>query len=262
MADSESRPRVSVVLPVHNERTSLPALYHRLLAALEPEAPYELLFVDDGSTDGSTDWLRELAHRDVAVTVVVLTRRWGQLAATMCGLARARGRELITMDADLTHPPEAVPVLLEALRAGHDVVVAARERSGRPSLRARLSRALLGRIFGVRVPRDLSTFRAFTEEFVRRLPQAGERVVLLGAEICRLGGTIGYVPVAVTQRQHGRSKYSGGRKFLVALAAAARYGAPPWRVLLRPLAGWLGRAAGSSFEVREVISVAGGHAGG
>jgi glycosyltransferase involved in cell wall biosynthesis len=261
MADSESPPRVSVVIPVHNERTALPTLYQRLLAALEPEAPYELLFVDDGSTDGSPDWLRDLAGRDRAVTVVVLTRRWGQLAATMCGLARARGRELVTMDADLAHPPEAVPLLLGALRAGHDVVVGVREGGGRPSFRSRVGRALLRWVFGVRVPRDLSTFRAFTAEFVRRLPKAGKDVVLLGAEICRLGARTGYVPVTVSRREGGRSKYSGGRKFLVALAAAATYGALPWRLLLRPLGGWLRRAAGSSFEVREVISTAGGHTG-
>ena len=262
MADNEGPPRVSVVIPVHNERTVLPTLYQRLVAALETEAAYELLFVDDGSADGSTDWLRDLARRDRAVTVVVLTRRWGQLAATLCGLARARGRELVTLDADLAHPPEAVLLLLGALRAGHDVVVGVRERSGRSFPRARASQALLRWVFGVRVPKDLSTFRAFTAEFARRLPKAGEGVVLLGAEICRLGADIGYVPVAVAQRQHGRSKYAPGRKFLVALAAAATYGALPWRVLLSPLAEWLGRAAGSSFEVREVISTAGGHTGG
>jgi glycosyltransferase involved in cell wall biosynthesis len=261
MTDSESPPRVSIVMPVHNERPALPTLYNRLVTALAPERPYELLFVDDGSTDGSTDWLRDLARHDRAVTVVVLTRRWGQLAATLCGLARARGRELITLDADLAHPPEAVPVLLEALRRGHDVVVGVRARSGQPSFRSTLSRALLRWVFGVRVPRDLSTFRAFTAEFVRRLPKAGDGVVLLGAEICELGPDISYVPVTVGRREGGRSKYGGGRKLLVALAAAAAYGALPWRVLLRPLAGWLGKTAGSFYAVSEGISVAGEHTG-
>jgi glycosyltransferase involved in cell wall biosynthesis len=261
MADSAGPPRVSIVIPVHNERPALPTLYQRLAAALGTEGPYELLFVDDGSADGSTDWLRDLARRDHAVTVVVLTRRWGQLAATLCGLARASGRELVTLDADLAHPPEAVPALLRALRVGHDVVVGVREGGGRSSLWSTLSRALLRWVFGVRVPEDLSTFRAFTAEFVRRLPKAGEGVVLLGAEIRRLGARIGYVPVAVGRREGGRSKYGGGRKFLVALAAVATYGALPWRVLLRPLARWLGRAAGSSYAVSEVISAAGGHTG-
>jgi glycosyltransferase involved in cell wall biosynthesis len=262
MADNESRPRVSVVLPVHNERAALPALYRRLVRALVPEAPYELLFVDDASTDGSTDRLRELAGSDPAVTVVVLTRRCGQLAATLCGLGRARGRAVVTLDADLTHPPEAVPLLLGALRAGYDVVVGVRRGAGRPSLAARLGRGLLGRVFGVRVPKDLSTFRAFAGEFVRRLTEAGEGVVLLGAETCRLAGGIGYVPVTIGRRRHGRSKYGAGRKFLIWLAAVATYGAPPWRMLLRPLAEGLRRRAGSRFEVREVISVARERTGG
>ena len=250
-----SRLRVSVVIPVHDERETLAELHQRLTDALRGEGwTYELLFVDDGSTDGSTHVLRALARNDPAASVVLLARWFGQLSATLCGLARARGECVVTIDADLQHPPEAVPELVTALAEGHDVVVAVREGAGGPGVLSRAGRWLLRWVFGVRVPMDLSTFRAFTGEAACRLGGRGSEVVLLGAEVCRMGARIAYLPTQVGTRERGASKYTERRKFGIWFRAVAAYGSLPWRVLLFPLAGRLRRGAGVKYEVTETVS--------
>ena len=257
MVHGEGGLAVSVVVPVHNERESLARLHERLTDTLRREGrAYELLFVDDGSTDGSTEVLRELAHGDPAVRVVVLARRFGQLAATLCGLARARGESVVTMDADLQHPPEAAPRLVAALAGGYDVVVALREGVGRPGIVPRAGRWLLRWLFGVKVPKDLSTFRAFSGSVARRLAACGAEAVLLGAEVCRVGVRIGYVPAQVGRRERGKGKYTQPLKFAIWLRAVAAYGWLPWRALLFPLTWCLPRAPGPGYEVRETVSVA------
>ncbi len=256
---SDGGPELSVVIPVHDERETLRELHGRLTDAVGGGGlSYELLFVDDGSSDGSTDLLRELVREDPCVRVYVLARRSGQLAATLCGLARAGGKRVVTIDADLAHPPEAVPRLLAALRQGHDVAVAVRQGEGAPGPASRLGRGFLRWVFGVRVPRDLSTFRAFRGEVARELAERAGRAVLLGAEVCRLGARIGYVPVAVGPRARGRSKHTLAGKVRVWLAAAATYGVLPWRLLLFPLAK---RGGGPPYEVREILSQEEGRAG-
>ena len=263
MVGAETPPGVSVVVPVHNERENLPELYRRLTDTLRSEQlTYQLLFVDDGSTDDSTQVLRDLARRDPAVGVVVLAGRFGQLAATLCGLARARGQAVVTMDADLQHPPEAVPRLLAALAGGYDAVFALREGPGRPRPLSRLGRWLLRWVFGVRVPRDLSTLRAFEGDLARELAERGPEVVLLGVEAMRSGARIGYLPMGVAPRERGVSKYTGGVRFVVWLAAVAAYGAWPWRALLGPVAGRLRRALSPDYQVKEVLAVRGGGGGG
>ena len=249
-----SRRTVTVVIPVHNEREALEELHERLAEVLCHEGrPYEILFVDDGSTDGSTDVLRSLARSDPVVSVVILRRRFGQLAATLCGLARARGETVVTMDADLQHPPEAIPRLVAALAEGHDVVVAVRQGAGRPGVLSRTGRWLLRWVFGVRVPKDLSTFRAFRGEFVRRLAERGPQVVLLGAEVCRAGARLGYVPTQVGTRERGATKYASGRRLAIWLRAVAAYGWLPWRVLLLPLAWCCRRPLAGVYEVKETV---------
>src|SRR5437762_6658290 len=114
---------ISVVLPVLNERDNLPLLHDRLTEALRPLGrDYEVIYVDDGSTDGSWDVLKKLAEGDEKVRLVRLRRNFGQTPALAAGFAHARHGVLITLDADLQNDPDDIPRLVERLAQGYDVV--------------------------------------------------------------------------------------------------------------------------------------------
>jgi len=119
-----ARPELSIVIPVFNEARSLGVLHERLVRTLEKVGrPYEIIFVDDGSRDDSADVLRVLRARDTALRMIRFTRNYGQHAALLAGMERARGEIVVTLDADLQNPPEEIPRLLAALDDGADVVV-------------------------------------------------------------------------------------------------------------------------------------------
>ena len=117
-------PLLSIIIPVYNEEAVLPTLFERLYVALDAlQCSYEVLFCNDGSRDGSVDLLRAQFHRRPQETRVILLQvNFGQHAAILAGFARARGRYIITLDADLQNPPEEVGKLLKELQAGHDYV--------------------------------------------------------------------------------------------------------------------------------------------
>jgi dolichol-phosphate mannosyltransferase len=120
---ASARPVLSIVFPVHNEAESLEELYTQVSEAIAGIGyPYELLFVDDGSHDASLDIVKGLAARDRRVRYVSLSRNFGHQAALMTGMAHARGEAVVTMDADLQHPPSLVPDMVRLWRDGFDVV--------------------------------------------------------------------------------------------------------------------------------------------
>src|SRR5687767_2367421 len=118
---------ISIVLPVYNEQENVRLVYECLTAEMERLGdPYELVFVDDGSADGSLKVLRELCHVDSRVRAISLSRNFGHQIAISAGLEHASGQAVIVMDADLQHPPELVPELIKQWKAGFDVVCTVR----------------------------------------------------------------------------------------------------------------------------------------
>src|SRR5436189_3264720 len=116
-------PHLSIVIPLFNERATLEELHERLTAVLGAVGlPYEIVFVDDGSVDGTYRELRGIAAVDPGVRLVKLTRNYGQTAALAAGFDQARGEIIVAMDGDLQHAPEDLPVLLDKLDEGYDVV--------------------------------------------------------------------------------------------------------------------------------------------
>src|SRR5262249_36404517 len=119
---------VSIVIPVYNESANLDALWRRLTAVIgSGDRDYEVVFVDDGSSDDSLAILRRIADSDRRVRVVELARNFGQHSAILAGFRECRGDVVVTLDADLQNPPEEIPRLLEAIDAGNDVVGGWRE---------------------------------------------------------------------------------------------------------------------------------------
>src|SRR5438093_10398 len=150
-ADALPQPAVSVVIPVFNESASIPRLHARLHQVLQQLGrSFEIVYVDDGSTDRSLEELLLVQGWDPAVKVVTLARNAGQHAAVLAGFAHARGAVVVTLDADLQNPPEEIPRLLAEIDAGHDAVGTRREGRHDPFLRRAIS-AVVSRLASLAV---------------------------------------------------------------------------------------------------------------
>ncbi len=179
--ESEARGiTLSVVIPVYNERPVLPMLYERLRAVLDPlHIRYELVLVDDGSRDGSGDYLVGLATEVPFIKAIRLSRNFGKEAALTAGLAQTAGAAVIILDADLQDPPELIPQMLQAWRDGADVVcMRRRSRAGETWFKrtsAHVFYRLLNSISDVDIPEDTGDFRLISRQAVEALDQLGER---------------------------------------------------------------------------------------
>jgi dolichol-phosphate mannosyltransferase len=170
----------SVVAPIFNEVDSLPELYRRIRKVMgASHEPWELVLVDDGSTDGSTDAIRRLAKQDRHVRPVIFARNFGHQIAITAGWDYARGDAVVIIDADLQDPPEAIPELARKWREGFDVVYAIRsEREGESWLKKLTAAAfyrIIYRITDVRIPVDTGDFRLMDRRVVDVLKQMRER---------------------------------------------------------------------------------------
>ncbi len=155
-------PAISIIIPVFNEHDNLSVLYQRLTHVMESTEPdYEILFVDDGSRDGSLNLLKELAVKDRRIVIIELARNFGHQVAISAGIDHARGRGVIIMDADLQDPPEVLPRFIDKWREGHDVVYAIRTNRKEPWLKRSAYNffyRLLQRIADIEIPLDAGDF--------------------------------------------------------------------------------------------------------
>jgi len=173
-------PTVSIIAPIFNEFESLPELYRRIHETMQQTGDsWELILVDDGSSDGSTDRIRELAKADDRVRPVIFARNFGHQIAVTAGLDYSRGQAVIIIDADLQDPPELIPELIAKWREGYEVVFAVRtEREGENWFKlftAKLFYRLIYRITDVDIPLDTGDFRLLDRKVVNVLKQMCER---------------------------------------------------------------------------------------
>lgn len=203
---------LSVVIPVYNERPVLPILYERLRRVLDPlQIAYELVMVDDGSRDGSGQYLVDLATTASSVKAVRLSRNFGKEAALTAGLAQAEGEAVIVLDADLQDPPELIPAMLEAWRAGVEVVsMRRRSRAGETAfkkLSAHLFYRLLNRISDVDIPADTGDFRLMSRQAVDAINQLPERNRYMKGLFAWVGLPTHFIEYDRAPRAAGASKW-------------------------------------------------------
>src|SRR5512136_1911776 len=174
------KPQFSIVAPVYNESGNVAELYRRVKATMdEVGESWELILVDDGSTDGSTDRIRELAEQDQHIRPVIFARNFGHQLAVTAGLDYSRGNAVVMIDSDLQDPPEVIPDLIAKWREGYEVVYAIRtEREGETWFKlftASLFYRVIYRITDVDIPRDTGDFRLLDRKVVNVLNQMRER---------------------------------------------------------------------------------------
>jgi glycosyltransferase involved in cell wall biosynthesis len=202
----------SVVVPVFNEEGNVEALASRVIAAMEKVgAPFELLFVDDGSRDRTPQLLSRLGAGEPRIRVVRFTRNYGQEAAVEALYLNARGRWLIQMDGDLQHPPEEIPALIAKQQEGYDVVYAVREGRRDAFLRVVASQTMqwsMRSLMEIELPEDVSTFRLMSAPIARLVAALPERRKFFSALLVWSGARIGTVRVRHEARHAGATHYN------------------------------------------------------
>ncbi len=204
--------RYSIVVPVYNEVENLPELYRRVREVMEGLGePWELILVDDGSSDGSTDQIRRLAQEDPHIRPVIFARNFGHQIAVTAGLDYARGQAVVIMDADLQDPPEFIPHLIERWREGYEVVYAVRaEREGETwfkKISAALFYRLIYRIADVKIPLDTGDFRLLDRRVVDVICQMREHHRFLRG----MAAWVGFRQIGV--EYHRAPRFAGETKY-------------------------------------------------
>ncbi|MEE9164995.1 MAG: glycosyltransferase family 2 protein, partial [Nitrospinota bacterium] len=154
---------ISVVIPIYNEAENIRELYDRLTASITPISPrYELIFIDDGSTDNSLNMLKDLRSKDNNIRILKFTRNFGQQSAVLAGFKRCKGKTIVQLDADLQNPPEEIPKLIRKLNEGYDIVSGIRKNRQdffpRKICSSFLS-FLTSKLIGKKIRLDISSFR-------------------------------------------------------------------------------------------------------
>jgi dolichol-phosphate mannosyltransferase len=204
-------PEISLVIPVYNEEENLPVLHGEIRQALEPMGrPYEVIYVDDGSTDGSPAILLGLSRQDPCVRVLRQRRNSGQSAALDAGFRFARGEIVVTLDADLQNDPADIPRLLERI-GEYDVVSGVRTRRQDSWVRkvsSRIANRIRNRVTHESVTDVGCTLRAARAEYLRRLPVFNGMHRFLPTLLRMEGARVTEVPVNHRPRLHGTPKYN------------------------------------------------------
>ncbi|MBX2803418.1 MAG: glycosyltransferase family 2 protein [Myxococcales bacterium] len=205
-------PELSVIVPLHNERPVLPQFLAELTPVLQGlDLPYEVLLVDDGSSDGTADAADALAHDDPHLCVIRLTRNFGKEAAMAAGLSAAAGRAAILMDGDLQHPVSVVPQLVAAWRDGAEVVNAVKEARGREGVAYRLSAWAFNRLMGAALRHDFdreSDFKLLDRSVIDVIASLPERTRFFRGLVAWVGFRTAQVPFAVAPRAGGHTSWS------------------------------------------------------
>jgi glycosyltransferase involved in cell wall biosynthesis len=211
---------LSIVIPIHNEEPAILPLYDRLTAVLEDlKRPYEILFIDDASTDLSFDLLSNLVETDPHLKVIRLRRNFGQTAALAAGFDESQGDVIVSMDGDLQHDPEDIPRLLEKIDEGYDIASGWRknrvDNAVTRKIPSRIANWMMKRASGVDLRDFGTTFKAYRSEVLKDINLYGELHRFIPALASFYGARVAEVPIRNIERPNGASHYGLSRTLRV-----------------------------------------------
>ena len=214
---------LSIVVPMYEEEGNAALLHEQISAVLDDlkglEA--EIIYINDGSADRTLEELKKAAQQDSRVTVLDLRRNYGQTAAMSAGFDRASGKIIVAMDGDLQNDPSDIPILLEELEKGFDVVSGWRkDRKDNSLMRtfpSRIANWLIGQVTGVKLHDYGCSLKAYRGEILKDVKLYGEMHRFIPALAAWVGGRVTELPVKHHARQHGKAKYGINRTFRVIL---------------------------------------------
>jgi glycosyltransferase involved in cell wall biosynthesis len=216
------RPKLSVVVPFYNEEESIGRMYAAIVAALAPlDLSFEMVFVDDGSKDGTARIATELARQDPRVRFVKFRRNYGQTPAMAAGIEHAKGEIIVTMDGDLQNDPGDIPLFLSKMDEGFDIVVGWRhnrqDKLVSRKIPSRIANRLIAKVTGVPIRDNGCSLKAYRGDLIKEIPLYSEMHRFIPAMASIAGPRIAEIKVRHHARQFGKSKYGLSRIYKVLL---------------------------------------------
>ncbi len=213
---------LSVIVPLYNEEDSVGPMYEAIVEAVAPlKLDYEILFVDDGSVDGTFARARDLAKEDPRLRVITFRRNYGQTPAMAAGIDNARGRILVTMDGDLQNDPSDIPGFIEKMDEGYDIVVGWRHKRQDKlitrKIPSKIANWLIGKVTGVPIKDNGCSLKAYRADVIQKIPLYSEMHRFIPAMTSIAGTRVAEIKVKHHARQFGVSKYGLSRIYKVLL---------------------------------------------
>lgn len=228
--------KVSIVLPAFNEQENLPVLVDRLTSLLKKYSDYEIILVNDGSTDETLAVMKQLHQQNPQIHYLSFSRNFGHQYALKAGLDYSTGDCVISMDADLQHPPELIPQMIEEWQDGSDIVYTIRQDKGTEPFFKRFTSksfyAMFNFLTGLKMPQGVADFRLLDKKVVQELRKMPERTLFLRGLIFWMGFRQKAITYQVQPRYAGKSAYNLKRMLSLALAGATSFSIKPLRLAI------------------------------
>ncbi len=225
---------ISIIIPVYNEEANIIPVSEAI--DLHVKENYEILFVNDGSTDSSFYVIEEQSVRDHRVKCISLSRNFGHQNALMAGMKNAEGDIIILMDGDLQHPPALIPSMLQAIENGYDLVHTSRSNNNNGSFLKKITGGIfykfINSISDTRIEPNVADFRAFTRKVLNSILKFNEKELFLRGIFSWVGFKSITIPFQAPVRLHGQTKYSFSKMMRLALKGTTSFGFKPLRVAL------------------------------
>jgi len=252
---------ITLLIPCYNEQKVLPRTIKKLNQILKDMVDYKFLFIDDGSTDGTWDYLKEQSKIDKRINAVRLSRNFGKEAALTAGLENANSDAIIILDADLQHPPEIIPEMIKLWQQGYDVVEGIKESRGKESFFSKLSAKIFYSMFKKLTGRSIdaaSDFKLLDRKVVEAWLQFKERETFFRGLTAWMGFKRIVIPFVVQERETGDTKWSFRKLLRLSVNALVGFSAKP--LLIIPVLAFIMCIGFMVLGIQTLINWFSGHA--